>query len=279
MPRRRGRCRGAGLLAGDIVDRLPHTVASATELTAATDGGDVTDRGVGRGRRSISTRSPTTSGVLRDAVGAVGGVGGRQGRRVRPRRGRRSRAPRWRPAPRGSVSRSWPRESNCARPASTRRSSCCRNSPPTRRRPSSSTGSRRPCTPAGIVDALVGGRARPPARPSEDRHRHAARRGPPAHAWRRSSPRSRNGPGGGAGRRVHPSRRGRRAGRPVHGDATGALRRRAQPRAAGLAVHVANSAGALAHPAARRSFVRAGIALYGDLTGPRRRPARRHCGR
>ena len=37
---------------------------------------------------------------------------------------------------------------------------------------------------------------------------------------------------------------------------------------AGLAVHVANSAGALAHPDARRSFVRAGIALYGISPGP-----------
>jgi alanine racemase len=36
----------------------------------------------------------------------------------------------------------------------------------------------------------------------------------------------------------------------------------------GLAVHVANSAGALAHPAARRSFVRAGIAVYGISPGP-----------
>jgi len=33
-------------------------------------------------------------------------------------------------------------------------------------------------------------------------------------------------------------------------------------------VHVANSAGGLAHPAARRSFVRAGIALYGIEPGP-----------
>jgi alanine racemase len=33
-------------------------------------------------------------------------------------------------------------------------------------------------------------------------------------------------------------------------------------------VHAANSAGALAHPAARRSFVRAGIALYGIAPGP-----------
>jgi alanine racemase len=36
----------------------------------------------------------------------------------------------------------------------------------------------------------------------------------------------------------------------------------------GLAVHVANSAGALAHPATRRSLVRAGIALYGISPGP-----------
>ena len=36
----------------------------------------------------------------------------------------------------------------------------------------------------------------------------------------------------------------------------------------GLAVHVANSAGALAHPATRRSFVRAGIAVYGISPGP-----------
>jgi alanine racemase len=36
----------------------------------------------------------------------------------------------------------------------------------------------------------------------------------------------------------------------------------------GLAVHVANSAGALAHPDARRSFVRAGIAVYGISPGP-----------
>ena len=35
----------------------------------------------------------------------------------------------------------------------------------------------------------------------------------------------------------------------------------------GLAFHAANSAGALAHPAARRSFVRAGIALYGISPG------------
>jgi alanine racemase len=46
----------------------------------------------------------------------------------------------------------------------------------------------------------------------------------------------------------------------------------------GLVVHVANSAGALAHPDARRSFVRAGIAVYGispshgidDLAAPLR---------
>jgi len=35
-----------------------------------------------------------------------------------------------------------------------------------------------------------------------------------------------------------------------------------------VAVHVANSAGALAHPKARRSFVRSGIALYGVSPGP-----------
>jgi len=34
-----------------------------------------------------------------------------------------------------------------------------------------------------------------------------------------------------------------------------------------VAVHVANSAGALAHPSARRSFVRAGIAVYGISPG------------
>ncbi len=43
----------------------------------------------------------------------------------------------------------------------------------------------------------------------------------------------------------------------------------------GLLVHVANSAGALAHPAARRSFVRAGIAVYGISPGPRGRRSRR----
>jgi alanine racemase len=36
---------------------------------------------------------------------------------------------------------------------------------------------------------------------------------------------------------------------------------------AGFLVHAANSAGALAHPAARRSFVRAGIAIYGISPG------------
>ncbi len=36
----------------------------------------------------------------------------------------------------------------------------------------------------------------------------------------------------------------------------------------GLLVHLANSAGALAHPEARRSFVRAGIAVYGISPGP-----------
>ncbi len=35
-----------------------------------------------------------------------------------------------------------------------------------------------------------------------------------------------------------------------------------------VAVHIANSAGALAHPSARRSFVRAGIAVYGISPGP-----------
>jgi alanine racemase len=35
----------------------------------------------------------------------------------------------------------------------------------------------------------------------------------------------------------------------------------------GLLVHAANSAGALAHPDARRSFVRAGIAIYGISPG------------
>jgi alanine racemase len=35
-----------------------------------------------------------------------------------------------------------------------------------------------------------------------------------------------------------------------------------------VAVHAANSAGGLAHPAARRSFVRAGIAVYGISPGP-----------
>jgi alanine racemase len=37
--------------------------------------------------------------------------------------------------------------------------------------------------------------------------------------------------------------------------------------ALGVLVHVANSAGALAHPGARRSFVRAGIAIYGISPG------------
>jgi alanine racemase len=36
----------------------------------------------------------------------------------------------------------------------------------------------------------------------------------------------------------------------------------------GVLVHAANSAGALAHPAARRSLVRAGIAIYGISPGP-----------
>ena len=36
----------------------------------------------------------------------------------------------------------------------------------------------------------------------------------------------------------------------------------------GVDVHAANSAGGLAHPAARRSFVRAGIAVYGISPGP-----------
>jgi alanine racemase len=35
-----------------------------------------------------------------------------------------------------------------------------------------------------------------------------------------------------------------------------------------VAIHAANSAGALAHPDARRSFVRAGIAIYGVSPGP-----------
>ena len=45
-------------------------------------------------------------------------------------------------------------------------------------------------------------------------------------------------------------------------------------------VHAANSAGALAHPAARYSFVRAGIAVYGISPGPERRRRRAGgCGR
>jgi alanine racemase len=39
------------------------------------------------------------------------------------------------------------------------------------------------------------------------------------------------------------------------------------PLAPGVLIHAANSAGALAHPAARRSFVRAGIAIYGISPG------------
>ncbi len=39
------------------------------------------------------------------------------------------------------------------------------------------------------------------------------------------------------------------------------------PGRTGLLVHAANSAGALAHPGARRSFVRAGIAIYGISPG------------
>jgi alanine racemase len=41
----------------------------------------------------------------------------------------------------------------------------------------------------------------------------------------------------------------------------------AVPSSGGVLVHAANSAGALAHPAARRSFVRAGIAIYGISPG------------
>ena len=37
---------------------------------------------------------------------------------------------------------------------------------------------------------------------------------------------------------------------------------------AGIPVHAANSAGAIAHPAARRDLVRAGIAIYGVTPGP-----------
>jgi len=39
------------------------------------------------------------------------------------------------------------------------------------------------------------------------------------------------------------------------------------PGGTGLLIHAANSAGGLAHPAARRSFVRAGIAIYGISPG------------
>ena len=77
------------------------------------------------------------------------------------------------------------------------------------------------------------------------------------------------------GRGVHPPRRRRRAGRPVHRPASS--RRFDDVLAAlpagldGVAVHAANSAGALAHPAARRSFVRAGIAAVRHLARARRR--------
>jgi alanine racemase len=50
-------------------------------------------------------------------------------------------------------------------------------------------------------------------------------------------------------------------------DALAALTGAGAIEAAGLLVHAANSAGALAHPAARRSFVRAGIAVYGISPG------------
>ena len=58
---------------------------------------------------------------------------------------------------------------------------------------------------------------------------------------------------------------------PVRPDTDGQLARfdavlAAIPTAPGI-VHAANSAGALAHPAARRSFVRAGIAVYGISPG------------
>ncbi len=51
-------------------------------------------------------------------------------------------------------------------------------------------------------------------------------------------------------------------------DAVLAALRRAGLLTPDVAVHAANSAGALAHPSARRSFVRAGIAVYGISPGP-----------
>ena len=125
---------------------------------------------------------------------------------------------------------------------------------------------RRPSTPSAAPAPAR--RSRPP----QGRHRHAPRR---RRARRRAGARRRASPRRAAhlrlAGRVHPPRRRRRARRPVHRRSSTAstassppCRRQARRRRCTRPTRPAR----LAHPAARRSFVRAGIAMYGISPGP-----------
>ena len=205
--------------------------------------------------------------VLRAAVAPAARVGGRQGRRIRARR-RCCRPGRARGRRRGAVCRARVGRRRRARGRHRRTDprvvgATDRVGAHDRRAPLDAHGVHRK-----YVDALVG--AEPDHLPVHLKIDTGMQR-VGAHPARRRRPRGVDPgtlTGGGADRRLHPSRRRRRAGRPVHRHPTGAVRRRAHPRARRAAgPRSPNSAGALAHPAARRSFVRAGIAVYGISPG------------
>ena len=119
-------------------------------------------------------------------------------------------------------------------------------------------------------------RARPTARPSQDRHRDAARRGASLRRRRTGGVDPGTITGGRVDRCVQPSRRRRRAGQPVHGHATRPVRRRAHPRTRRPA-GPPRQLGGSTRPSRDASVVRAGGHRgVRDLAGSgRRRPGGR----
>ena len=211
-------------------------------------------------------------GVLRAGGGAGRGLGRRQGRRLRPRRRVASAGPRSPPAPTGlcvalTAEGVALREAGIEapilvlseQPPDHAAALVAHDLTPDRRHGRRRSTRSPPSAPA---------RAR---RPPQGRHRHAPRRRPPGRRRRPRRPHRRPRTVPAARGRVHPPRRRRRARRPVHRRTSCAASTTPWPRSDGRSrpvVHAANSAGALAHPAARRSFVRAGIAMYGISPGP-----------
>ncbi len=206
-------------------------------------------------------------------------VRGGQGRRLRARRRCRWPGPRWRAAPPGWPWPWWRRGWPCARRASRRRSSCS-PSPRWRRWPRRwPAGWSPPSTPTGASSAL--GRAVGDGR--SRRSRSTSRWTPACTGWAPTrptppawpppsppipaSPSARCGPTWPWPTASDPDDREFTAAQLERFDAAAG---RAWPRPGHRPpmTHVANSAGAIAVPAARQDMVRCGIALYGVAPTP-----------